>query len=219
MESHVNYLFGGTKPWDNSLWTASDDRVRGGSSISHLTVSSPTQAIYHGHLDTKTLGGAGFASQRTIGDLALDLSQTTGLQLVLGAGSSEQKFTLNVKDTIPGKRKDGRDEAGISWEVDFEAPREGGVLVKKWDEFKATYRGRDVKDPEPLKVDDIKRISLMTRSFFDKQDGDFKLVVNSIAAVKKDNDESDDEYDLKKPVVPAQSAPRPAWKALFCGLL
>lgn len=58
---------------------------------------------------------------------------------------------------------DGRDEAGISWEVDFEAPREGGVLVKKWDEFKATYRGREVKDPEPLKVDDIKRISLMTR--------------------------------------------------------
>jgi hypothetical protein len=126
-------------------------------------VSSPTQAIFHGNLDTKTLGGAGFASQRTKGDLALDLSHTAGLQLVLGAGSSDQTFTLNVKDTIPGKRKDGRDEAGISWEVDFEAPREGGVLVKKWDEFKATYRGRDVKDPEPLKVDDIKRISLMTR--------------------------------------------------------
>lgn len=152
-----------SRPWDTSLWTASDDRVRGGSSISHLTVSSPTQAVYHGHLDTKTLGGAGFASQRTIGDLALDLSHTTGLQLVLGAGSSEQKFTLNVKDTIPGKRTDGRDEAGISWEVDFEAPREGGVLVKKWDEFKATYRGREVKDPEPLKVDNIKRMSLMTR--------------------------------------------------------
>jgi hypothetical protein len=56
-------------------------------------------------------------------------------------------------------------------------------------------------------------------SFFDKQDGDFKLVVNSIAAVKKDHDDSDDEEDLKKPALPAQSGPRPAWKALFCGLL
>ncbi|KAJ4266331.1 hypothetical protein NW762_004315 [Fusarium torreyae] len=219
MENHVKYLYGGDKPWDNNLWTASDDRVRGGSSISRLTVSSPTQAIYHGHLDTKTLGGAGFASQRTKGDLALDLSHTAGLQLVLGTGSSDHKFTLNVKDTIPGKRKDGRDEAGVSWEVDFEAPREGGVLVKRWDEFKATYRGRDVKDPEPLKVDDIKRISLMTRSFFDKQDGDFKLVVNSIAAVKKDDDDSDDDDDLKKPTFEAQPTSRPAWKALFCGLL
>lgn len=180
METHVNYLFGGTKyvnnphsakaqklilfrPWDCSLWTASDDRVRGGSSISHLTVSSPTQAIFHGNLDTKTLGGAGFASQRTKGDLALNLSHATGLQLVLGAGNSDQTFTLNVKDTIPGKRKDGRDESGVSWEVDFKAPQEGGVIYKNWDEFKATYRGREVKDPEPLKTDDIKRISLMTR--------------------------------------------------------
>ncbi|KAF4990121.1 hypothetical protein FGRMN_8649 [Fusarium graminum] len=216
---HVNFLYGGTKPWDNSLWTASDDRVRGGSSISHLTVSSPTQAIYHGHLDTKTLGGAGFASQRTKGDLALDLSHTAGLQLVLGAGSSDHKFTLNVKDTIPGKRTDGRDEAGVSWEVDFEAPREGGVLLKTWDEFKATYRGRDVEDPKPLKVEDVKRISLMTRSFFDKQDGDFKLVVNSIAAVKKCNDDSEDEEDLKTPTLEAKPSTRPAWKALFCGLL
>ncbi|KAH7238956.1 complex I intermediate-associated protein 30-domain-containing protein [Fusarium tricinctum] len=219
MERHVNFLFGGTKPWDSSLWTAQDDRVRGGSSISHLTVSSPTQAVYHGNLDTKTLGGAGFASQRTQGDLGLDLSGATGLQLVLGAGSSDHKFTLNVKDTLPGKRKDGRDESGVSWEVDFEAPREGGVLVKTWDEFKATYRGREVKDPEPLKTNEIKRISLMTRSFFDKQDGDFKLVINSIAAVKKCNDESDDEEDLQKPNLEVKASPRPAWKSLFCGLL
>jgi hypothetical protein len=56
-------------------------------------------------------------------------------------------------------------------------------------------------------------------SFFDKQDGDFKLVVNSIGAVRKDHDDSDDEEDLKKPAVPAQPSSRPAWKALFCGLL
>jgi hypothetical protein len=60
---------------------------------------------------------------------------------------------------------------------------------------------------------------LTLNSFFDKQDGDFKLVINSIAAVNKCNDESDDEEDLKKPNLEVKASPRPAWKALFCGLL
>ncbi|KAJ4160442.1 hypothetical protein NW754_003563 [Fusarium falciforme] len=221
MANQLTYLFGVYSPWSQDLWTASDDRVRGGSSISNLTICDPpSQAIFHGTLDTKTLGGAGFASQRTKGDLSLDLSQTEGLQLDLGAGNSEQKFTLTVKDTIPERREDGRDEAGVSWEVDFEPPAEGGIIVKKWDEFRATYRGRDLDDPKPLDLGDIKRISLMMRSFFDQQDGDFKLVVNSIAAINKtfDGDESDDE-DLRKPAKRDETAARPWWKMLFCGLL
>ncbi|RSM01246.1 hypothetical protein CDV31_011436 [Fusarium ambrosium] len=219
MANQLTYLFGGDRPWSQELWTASDDRVRGGSSVSNLTICD-SQAIFHGNLDTKTLGGAGFASQRTKGDLSLDLSQTVGLQLDLGAGNSEQKFTLTVKDTIPERREDGRDEAGVSWEVDFEPPTEGGIIVMKWDEFRATYRGRDVDDPKPLDLGDVKRISLMMRSFFDQQDGDFKLVVNSIAAINKtcDGDESDDG-DLRKPTRRDETEGRPWWKMLFCGLL
>ncbi|KAF5653212.1 complex i intermediate-associated 30 [Fusarium sp. NRRL 25303] len=192
MSNGLQYIFGGPKAWDSGLWTASDDRVRGGSSISHL-YTHPTQAKFYGHLDTKTLGGAGFASQRTVGDLALDLSCTEGIKLSLGWDSSDQTFTLNVKDTIPGKREDGRDEAGVSWEYDFKAPENGGEIFMKWDEFKAT--------------------------FFDKQDGDFKLYVDWIAAVKKDDDDSDDDGDLKKHALEQRSDPRPVWKRLFCGLL
>ncbi|KAF4461944.1 complex i intermediate-associated 30 [Fusarium albosuccineum] len=223
MANQLTYLFGGDQPWNESLWTASDDRVRGGSSISHLTVLTPTQALFHGNLDTKTLGGAGFASQRTTGDLSLDLTNTAGLQLELGADNSEHKFTLTVKDAIPGRSDDGRDQAGLSWEVNFEAPKDGGVIVKKWEDFRATYRGRDVEDAKPLDLGDVKRVSLMMRSFFDQQDGDFKLVVNSIAALKKDcnGDDSDDDGDLRKPtdVVPREETSRPLWKRLFCGLL
>ncbi|KAM5350494.1 hypothetical protein ACJ41O_006999 [Fusarium nematophilum] len=163
MENHQTYLFGGDKPWDDHLWTASDDRVRGGSSVSHLTVQSPTAALFHGVLDTRTLGGAGFASQRTKGDLSLDLSRTGGLRLAIGPGSSAHKFTLTVKDEIPQKGRDGRDQAGLSWETDFEAPREGGEVVKRWEEFRATYRGRDLVDSKPLDLGDVKRVSLMMR--------------------------------------------------------
>ncbi|KAF9761020.1 hypothetical protein IL306_004004 [Fusarium sp. DS 682] len=218
MSISLQYIFGGPKAWDCSLWTASDDRVRGGSSISHLQCH-PGQAKFYGHLDTKTLGGAGFASQRTIGDLALDFSSTEGIRLALGCDNSNQTFTLNVKDTIPAKREDGRDEAGVSWEVDFKAPEKGGEVFFKWDEFKATYRGREVEDPAPLKLNDIKRLSIMARSFFDKQDGDFQLYVDWIAAVKKDNDDSDDDGDLKKHAIEQRSNSRRGWKSLFCGFL
>uniref|UniRef100_A0A0D2XPS6 NADH:ubiquinone oxidoreductase intermediate-associated protein 30 domain-containing protein n=1 Tax=Fusarium oxysporum (strain Fo5176) TaxID=660025 RepID=A0A0D2XPS6_FUSOF len=153
-------------------------------------MSNSLQYIFGG---PNTLGGAGFASQRTVGDLALDLSCTEGIKLSLGWDSSDQTFTLNVKDTIPGKREDGRDEAGVSWEYDFKAPENGGEIFMKWDEFKATYRGREVEDPEPLKLNDIKRISLMARS--------------------------DDDGDLKKHALEQRSSPRPVWKRLFCGLL
>lgn len=61
---------------------------------------------------------------------------------------------------------------------------------------------------------------LIWYSFFDQQDGDFKLVVNSIAAINKtfDGDDSDDE-DLRKPAKRDETEALPWWKMLFCGLL
>ncbi|KAF4595899.1 NADH:ubiquinone oxidoreductase complex I intermediate-associated protein 30 [Ophiocordyceps camponoti-floridani] len=60
------HLFGGDKPWRSSDWEASDDRVRNGKSHSTLTTTPPFEtALFTGHLDTRTLGAAGFASQRT----------------------------------------------------------------------------------------------------------------------------------------------------------
>lgn len=148
------------RPWNSSLWTASDDRVRGGSSISHLTLLSPERASFSGNLDTQTLGGAGFASQRTVGELGLDLRGYAGLSISVDAADGK-KYTLVLKDTLPGKRKDGRDEAGVSWEYDF-VPRRGTHEVS-FEEFRATYRGRDKKDAKPLNLGDVKRFSLMMR--------------------------------------------------------
>ncbi|KPM42592.1 hypothetical protein AK830_g4021 [Neonectria ditissima] len=229
MQDESLYLFGGDSPWDAALWTASDDRVRGGSSISYLTVTDPERARFHGHLDTKTLGGAGFASQRTVGELALDLSGYAGLVLALGGGASGHRYTLTLKDAIPGDRGDGRDQAGLSWETDFEAPREGGDVPLPWDKFRATYRGRDKEDAEPLDLTSIKRVSLMMRSFFGKQDGDFELVIHAIEAKKsfpigEQADETDDEdADLQKPAGASGQEERPQarpwWRVLLCGLI
>lgn len=47
-------------------------------------------ARFYGNLDIKTLGGAGFASQRTVGeDRSWDLSDYAGIQLNIAKGDSE----------------------------------------------------------------------------------------------------------------------------------
>lgn len=146
-----------------------DDRVRGGSSRSHLSVREEEHgpvAVFHGHLDTSTLGGAGFASQRTAGALHLDLSAYAGLRLALPAQQGDgRRYVVALKDELPGKRDDGRERSGVSWEAEFVNAGGGGAtdVVLPWASFRATYRGRDKPDAKPLDRSDIQRIGLMMR--------------------------------------------------------
>ncbi|MCJ1418313.1 hypothetical protein MMC32_004660 [Xylographa parallela] len=190
------YLFGGTSPWitPSVNWTAVDDRVRGGSSQSYLAlVPNSTHVCFSGTLDTKTLGGAGFASQTTTGDKVWDLSAYDGIQVDVIKGQGKT-YTLIVKDEVPqSKRDDGREISSVNWEYDFKIAEnsvESEQTVKvwvPWSEFKATYRGREKKDAKPLKKAEIRRFSLMMRSFFEKQEGYFELVLASISAARKEN--------------------------------
>jgi len=180
------YLFGGDRPWSPIDWTASDDRVRGGSSFSEL-LCSPSEpiAIFRGNLDTKTLGGAGFASQRTTGeDRSWDLSNYDGIMLDI-TKSDDKMYTLLVKDELLPKSPNGREQSTISWEYDFKPEKDGEKVYVHWDDLKATYRGREKKDVQPLDLKNVKRISLMMRSFFGAQEGDFSLSITSISAFKK----------------------------------
>lgn len=162
-------LFGGSKPWDQAEWTAQDDRLRGGTSISHLTIhpisgsaaspGSPSAiATFHGNLDTKTLGGAGFASQRTVGDdRRWDLSDYNGIEVsvlippsnadlielgdeLVPAPIKERIYTIVVKDCIiRGEPDAGRE---ISWEWNFK-PSVGKEEVEE--------AGHDHKEKGPTK--------------------------------------------------------------------
>jgi len=180
-----DFLFGGDKPWSCDDWTSSDDRVRGGSSTSNLVCDpSLTNAEFYGNLDTKTLGGAGFASQRTTGeDKEWDLSDYEGIIIAIKK-SDMKRYTLILKDDLLPKSPNGREQSTVSWEYDFGGADSKKVFIK-WDEFKPTYRGREKKDAKPLDLKHVKRFSLMMRSFFDTQNGDFSLTVTSISAFKK----------------------------------
>ncbi|KAK3109841.1 hypothetical protein LTR53_016475 [Teratosphaeriaceae sp. CCFEE 6253] len=182
-------LFGGDdNPWDASKWTASDDRVRGGQSTSHLEVSTAGTARFYGHLDTTTLGGAGFASQRTTG--TWDLSDYVAVRLHVKKGD-KKRYTLILKDKLlPANPDNGREQATISWEADFELPpttipgdTHDRTVIIPFASLNPTYRGKLQKDAAPLDTKKIQQISLMMRSFFGTQHGDFSLEITSITAL------------------------------------
>lgn len=141
--------------------------MRGGASRSRLSVASPERARFHGHLDTQALGGAGFASQHSLGELSWDLRGYEGVVVAIaGPGAADGKrYALTLKDALPPpppRGGDGREQAGVSWEAEFVAERPGDVRLR-WEDFKATYRGRPREDAEPLDLGDVKRVGLMMR--------------------------------------------------------
>ncbi|KAL4869543.1 hypothetical protein BDV12DRAFT_167579, partial [Aspergillus spectabilis] len=180
------YLFGGPQPWSQKDWTSSDDRVRGGSSSSKLLLAPDKHtATFIGNLDINTLGGAGFASQRTTDNRNWDLSAADGLELHITVSDGKQ-YTLIMKDEILPERPDGRERSSLSWEAHFrvDATRGERVVRIRWDDLKSTYRGKKVDAEKPLNLKSIKRLSIMMRSFFGTQEGSFSLSIASISTLE-----------------------------------
>ena len=132
-------------------------------------VDNTTSVRFYGYLDTKTLGGAGFASQATRGDQAWDLSKWDAIQLAVSK-ADDKTYTFILKDEIPDtQREDGREQSSISWEYDFKlntgntSVAETQKITIPWNQLKATYRGRERKDVDPIKTGKILRFSIMAR--------------------------------------------------------
>lgn len=92
------------------------------------------------------------------------------------ASTDDKVYTFILKDTLLPRDPDtGREQSTISWEYDFRVndsatqkearseEHEVKTIGIPWREFKPTYRGREVKSPEGLKVNDIRRMSIMNR--------------------------------------------------------
>ncbi|KAB8231203.1 CIA30 family protein [Aspergillus alliaceus] len=214
-------LFGGPRAWNPSDWTSTDDRVRGGSSHSKMTCSPASLvAKFSGYLDISTLGGAGFASQRTTGeDRTWDLSAYDGLELDITSGNGKL-FTITLTDEAVRKRPDGRQESAMSWEYDFRASDEPEKVFVRWGDFRPTYRGKEVEGARPLDLGGVKRFGLMVRSFFGTQEGEFYLNIVSIAALRftyesDDGDHPEDEKDYviveEKPIRSSDASTTRGW--------
>ena len=144
-------------------------------------------ACFRGNLDIKTLGGAGFASQRTTSeDRSWDLSAYDGIHLEVGKDDGK-RYTFVLKDEILPLMDDGREQSTISYEYNFSAAGNYSVFVP-WCELKPTYRGKEKNDASPLNTKNVKRWSFMMRSFFGDQEGDFSVEIKSVKAVSRPED-------------------------------
>lgn len=127
-------------------------------------------ATFCGTLDIKTLGGAGFASQRSTGeDRKWDLSKYDGLKLEITKGD-EKRYTFILKDALlPRNPENGREQSTISYEYDFylrdaSSTTQGSrILFIPWQDLKPTYRGKEKKDAPKIDLAEVKRISIMNR--------------------------------------------------------
>lgn len=161
-------------------------------------------------LDIDTLGGAGFASQRyRFGPRPLSLPPLfyRGITLHIQHDSPAlstftphraETFTLVLKTTLPTsppsrpKTPPNPEPASLSYEASF-TPSSDLTTEKvnlDFEDFKATYRGREVKrdDPryQPLHTEEIYELSLMCRSDFAAQKGDFSVIIHSLEGWKKE---------------------------------
>lgn len=165
-----------------------------------------TRAVFQGAVDIETLGGAGFASQRTTGSRDWDMRPYDGLELTVRRGHYLDKLlTVTLKDIIPPPELDGLSSSDpsratelqrredpkttISYECNFRPsnpqPRDGERIFVPWAAFRPTYRGRreDYDVVPELNLACVKRMSFMVRSFFGKQSGPFQLTIIGVAAV------------------------------------
>lgn len=152
-------------------------------------------ARFYGDLDIETLGGAGFASQRTTTeDQTWNLSEYEGLELSIEKADSK-KYTLILKDELLPKDPDtGREQSTVSYEYDFKVETEptiqkNAMISIPWVALKPTYRGKPKDDAPKLDLKKIKRFSIMNRSFFGGQEGAFSISIKSISAVKIGKDD------------------------------
>ena len=100
-------------------------------------------------------------------------------------------FVFNLKTTVPERRPDGRLESRVTYEHAFDGSRDG-PLDAPWSAFEATYRGRPAKDAPALDPAAIVEVSLMCRSGFDSQRGDFSVQLGRVSALRVGSDTSAD---------------------------
>ncbi|RMJ28450.1 hypothetical protein PHISP_00665 [Aspergillus sp. HF37] len=72
-------------------------------------------------------------------------------------------YTLILKDEALPQRSDGRQSSTLSWEYDFRIDAVGGRGFARWEDFRATYRGKQVDDARPLNLACIEQFSIMVR--------------------------------------------------------
>lgn len=144
-------------------WVIVNDSVMGGISQSKISVDNNILS-FSGKLSFANNGG--FASTRYI----LNKPITAKHKVSITFKGDDRRYQLRLR-TDTGI-------AGIAYNVEFNASANSWKsLIFNQDEFIPTYRGTTVDDAPPLKLADVKQISILIA---DKQPQSFRLDISQI---------------------------------------
>ncbi|KAI5821320.1 CIA30 family protein-like protein [Pyronema omphalodes] len=165
-------------PWNQDDWVPQDDSLRGGVSNSKMIPNSEgTTATFMGKLDSRKLGGAGFASVMTTGVRNWDWTMYEGLKIRIQK-ADHKIYSIILKNDVPDDKTDSRERSTISYEYHFSHHnKQPAIVLARFEDFTPFYRGRLARDAPPLDLKHVKRLSIMCRSFFGRleQEGEFRI--------------------------------------------
>lgn len=155
---------------DAPRWSAVDDVVMGGRSVSRMTSTSAGDALFQGKVSL--VQGGGFASVRAPVEWP-DLSGFRGLALTVKGDGRRYRFRLWMER--------GMDR--VSYQASLDAPRgEWAEILLPFALFAPTRRGQPVPDAPSLDPARIRQVGLMVA---DRQEGEFRLELRAIRAKGK----------------------------------
>jgi monofunctional biosynthetic peptidoglycan transglycosylase len=150
-------------------WLIINDGVMGGLSRSEIVFSDSGTAIFQGTVSLENNGG--FASVRTT-SLSENLDEYNGLSLRIFGDGKNYQLRLRTNDRFDG----------ISYRHHFKTkPDTWMTTFIPFSNFVPVFRGRIIKDAEPLVPDKIEQIGFLIA---DKQAGAFRLEIEWIKAAK-----------------------------------
>lgn len=148
-------------------WASIDDTVMGGVSTSRIESTGEGSVTFAGNVSLANNGG--FASVRSEAR-ARNLSGFAGISLRIRGDGNRYKVNLKHDASFDG----------VLYRAAFETARGEWQTVRlRFEDFVPTFRGRVIRDAEPLHRERIVSIGLMIS---DRQAGPFRLEVARIEA-------------------------------------
>lgn len=153
---------------ESTPWRNIDDVVMGGVSSSRMRIDGDV-AVFEGNLSLENNGG--FASVRSE-VLEQDLTRYEGCRLRVKGDGKKYQFRIRTNSAFDGP----------SYQMTFETKKDVWMEVDlPFSEFVAAFRGRRIPNHPPI---DAAKISTMGLLIADKQQGDFRLVIDWVQAYR-----------------------------------
>ncbi|MHC4712922.1 MAG: CIA30 family protein [Planctomycetota bacterium] len=167
MDAEPKALVDFKTPDEIKLWYVLNDVVMGGVSTSKISAGEGGTAVFEGNVSLENNGGFASLRRRPV-KMALEGAQ--GLTVRVKGDGKRYKLRLRTNDALDG----------VAYQATFETKPDKWIeITKRFQEFKAVYRGNPVASAPVLGAAGIRQLGILIS---DAQVGPFRLEIAWIKA-------------------------------------